>query len=48
MSARIWKQRRKVKRGRAGLRKVWRYHASVRRLYPVKTDWLDMSEREPL
>lgn len=41
MSAKVWKTRRKGKRGRAALRKVWRYHASVRRLYPIKGDWLD-------
>lgn len=45
MSAKVWRKRRNEKRARAALRKVWRYHASVRRLYPIKADWLNLMNK---
>ena len=41
VSARIGRTRRHQQRVRSALRYVWRCHASVRRLYPVKSDWLN-------
>lgn len=41
MSAKAWRARRKDKRVRSALRKVWRYHASVRRLAPIKSEWIN-------